>query len=291
MNAFNHFLLTRFNVPLNPGEIGSGKTLGTSIEWLNRRFEIFDKFCHPSVHQQSNQNFKWLVFFDSRTPAIFKEKIQEYAKWKNFIPAYIDNFSLSIVTKVIAEHITEETKYLITTTIDNDDAISQDYIQIIQDNFHEQEFELLNITYGYVWHEPSGKIYLRGTGGNPFISLIEKIEKFKTVWVEPHHKYHGLYHQTGQLKQIKTKPAWLQVVHGGNLYNGVNGIRQPRKKLGNDFLINVQDILKEENLLEIWLEQRINSITSTPIVKAVRTKIGARTKLQNTMQQLKHLLR
>jgi hypothetical protein len=93
MKDFNHFLLTRFNVRLNRDDIGYGSDLGVSPEWLNRRFELFDKFCYPSVRVQSNQNFKWILFCNSLTPDIFKDKLKEYSKWENFIPVYVDKFS------------------------------------------------------------------------------------------------------------------------------------------------------------------------------------------------------
>lgn len=287
MKNFNHFLLTRFNVRLNRDDIGYGSDLGVSPEWLNGRFELFDKFCYPSVRGQSNQNFKWILFCNSLTPDIFKDKLKEYSKWENFIPIYVDKFSLERIRENLLPYITKGTEYLITTTLDNDDAISKDYIQLIQDNFQEQKFELLNFTYGYAWNTRNGNIYLKGTGNNHFMTLIEEIEGFKTIWIEPHNNYYKLYGKTGVLRQIRVKPTWLEVVHGGNLYNTVNGIRQPRKNMGDDFSINVENIMREENSLLIWVDQRFNYLKSMKKVRAIRTKIALRTRLRNALHLFK----
>jgi len=288
MHKFNHFLLTRFNVRLNPGDTGYGLELGGSTQWLTRRFELFDQFCYPSIRGQSNQNFKWLVFFDTDTPDTFKEQIKTYCQWENFMPIYINKFSLEIIRENLASYLTDDPEYLITTTLDNDDALCKDYIQIIQDNFQNQKFELLNISSGYIWDTSNGNIYLRWTANNPFMSLIEAIEGFQTIWVEPHNNYYDLYHKTGQLRQISTQPAWLQVVHGGNLYNRVNGIRQPRKNMGDHFIINMENILRDENPFLIWIEQQLNQLNSTKMVRLIRTKLGLRTRLQNALRAFKY---
>lgn len=128
---FSHLLLTRFNVKCN------ATGLGLDQAWLNHRFELFDQFCYPSVYSQSNQHFKWLVFFDTETPEFFKEKVNKFSHWENFIPVYTDlifkddgNFPEEL-RKKITRYINPESEYLITTRIDNDDVICKQYIAMI----------------------------------------------------------------------------------------------------------------------------------------------------------------
>jgi hypothetical protein len=73
----------------------------------------------------------------------------------------------------------------------------------------------------------------------------------------------------GWLKSIETKPTWMQVIHGSNVRNRVEGIRKPRKKVVNDFSINVENILIEENLLFLGLELPIN-YTQSIALKSIR---------------------
>ena len=79
---FDHYLLTRFNVIHKGLSQYAREQRGTVVqtaEWLKRRFELFDKYCFPSVKQQSTRNFKLLVFFNAETPENYLKKIEEYA--------------------------------------------------------------------------------------------------------------------------------------------------------------------------------------------------------------------
>jgi hypothetical protein len=81
MNAgvFKHFLLTRFNVKTKWKTTKNGEETLTE-KWLSHRFDLFEKFCYPSVRNQKNQGFRWLVFFDINTPTPYKERISDLAR-------------------------------------------------------------------------------------------------------------------------------------------------------------------------------------------------------------------
>lgn len=264
MKSFNHFILTRFNVKVAYSKSGTG----LDPEWLKHRFKLFDQFCYPSVRAQLNQNFKWIVFFDSQTPQAFKDKVKEYSKWQNFIPVYVDGeFTNQINQSTLMNHLTSGVEYLITTRLDNDDAVCKDFVQIVQNNFHEQDSEFINLAYGYVWKD--GKLYSFKYLNNPFMSLIEKInklkaEEFKTILCKEHTQLSSI----GQIQQIKTQPAWLQVVHEKNVSNRIRGIRQPIKKLGDRFAISVEDVPRQEKPLLYWMDKGL-SILKFPLESIV----------------------
>ncbi len=155
---------------------------------------------------------------------------------------------------------------------------------MIQDTFSEQDFELINFHYGYVWHENTGRLYKNGRGCNPFLSLIESIADFKTIFLpEPHYKLYDLYKPAGLLRNIilDSKPVWFQVIHRQNLRNHIEGTRHPKKALGNDFVINDNRINQPENSVFLYLEQRIQYFNRRPLVKSLRTKVAIRTKLKS----------
>ena len=252
---FQHIILTKFNVRVNYKNL-SKSTVGLSPDWLEHRFQLFDRFCFPSVKEQSNQNFKWIVFFDAQTPEKFQHKVQEYTEWQNFIPVYVDRSIYppgGLAKPVVLQHLNQNKDYLITTRIDNDDAISHDFVSIIQDNFSQQEFEFINFTYGYVWHQ--GKIYLRKYENNPFISLVEKIyrqkiDEIKTVYCVNHAQVSS----EENVKQIDIAPSWLQVIHDKNVANRVRGIRQPINNLEKTFSLKTE-ITNQENSFFYWLDK------------------------------------
>ena len=254
MGQFNHFFLTKFNVrsfqDLRPG---------CQPDWLERRFKLFDQYCFPSVSSQSNQNFQWLVFFDVDTPELFKQKISEYSnKWKNFIPIYLDcplpygEFP-DEVRSIVRNYIPAECEYLITTWLDNDDAIHKDYVQMIQDNFDRQDGETLNFFFGYQLAE--GKLYFDFELANHFISLIEKYnpESFNTCLCRPHKE---LYEVCKSATKVFCKPAWIEVVHGSNYMNVYRrGFRVPTGKILDDFSIKTEEPSDGEKAIPFLLEQ------------------------------------
>jgi hypothetical protein len=261
MASFNHFLLTKFNTR----SFQNGRK-GCDPVWLEERFSLFDWYCYPSVYKQSNQNFKWLVFFDTDTPEPFKRKIAEYAKWSNFTPVYVDcvfpygQFP-DDVRALVQKLVTDDCKYLITTWLDNDDAIASNYVQMIQDNFQEQDSETINFLLGYQLY--NGKLYLDYEFSNHFISLVERYypASFNTCLSRPHKE---LYEVCNSAKKVLCKPAWVEVVHGKNVANIYRkGIRASAQGIPEKFSISSELLARDENFLSILLE-RTKALFLTP---------------------------
>jgi len=220
-NVFAHFILTRFNI-----DQGASSVLRNDPTWLRHRFSLFSQYCFPSVVAQSCQNFKWIILFDIDTPLFFKNKVARYFRWQNLIPLFIRGREIMTeVRKIILKNIEGNTKYLITTRLDNDDAIFRNYIFDIQKNFKCQEFHFLNFVNGYLLTKHG--LYRNQDMSNPYISLIEKLDGFKTVWCGEHNKLSVM----GPVKQIVCEPAWLTIIHGRNISNKVEGVLQPPAKL------------------------------------------------------------
>ena len=266
MSSFEHFLITRFNVR-------TFSKSGLDLDWLNHRFDLFDQFCYPSILNQSNQNFKWLVFFDSQTPEFFKDKVRGYSQCENFIPIYVDGeHDWRMYPEGVLSHRKEETEYLITTKIDNDDSLHKDFIKTIQENFNKQKFEFISFPYGYVFH--IDKIYLLKYLENPFVTLVEKIngdkrDGFTTAICVRHTDLT----KVGSVKQVKTQPYWLQVIHERNVSNRIRGFRQPIKKLGNNFSINPEHLPTQEEPLSIWIDRFLSlpRVALEPVIMKLPT--------------------
>jgi Putative rhamnosyl transferase len=243
MNNFTHIVLTQFNLK-GYDRVHSG----LDLEWLTSRFQLFDRFCYPSMRQQSNQNFKWIVYFDSQTPQIFKDKISKYATWENFIPIYLpDPLTAEFNKQTILANIPENCPYLISTLLDNDDGLCQSFIQQVQANFDAQELEFISFVNGHVLHT-DGRLYAFKYLNNPFISLIEKIqvrnsEAFITVLCAPHTHLSRM----GSMRSVKTDFSWLQVVHSRNLLNKVRGVRTPKRHINQHFAIDLENMLRNES--------------------------------------------
>jgi len=215
---FKHFILTKFNLRIHHTK--DDANLGG--EWLDHRFEIFNRFCYPSVMNQTCTDFEWLVLFDERTETKYKTSIAQYS---GFIPVFVKG--IQRIRDIVKDHVKEPIDHLITSRLDNDDALSQSYIECIQQQFTEQKFEFINLDNGCQYH--SGQPHAYTHNRNPFISLIEKYDGFKTVWCCTH----GEIHQMGSVKQVITpKPQWMVVIHEKNALNRI----ATRDKINIDLL-------------------------------------------------------
>ena len=110
---------------------------------VERPFKLFETYCLPSVKNQSNQNFAWLVFFDIDTPKHYLNKINIIAEnYDNFKPVFIDGFKelgneLQLQIELIQVNIDE---FFIITRLDNDDIIHKNFIKTFKTySFHNQK--------------------------------------------------------------------------------------------------------------------------------------------------------
>src|SRR6188508_2207312 len=86
-----HVLLTRFNMP-TPGREAK---LRSDPGWLARRFDLFERYCLPTIAAQDAQDFGWIVYFDEATPAPFRDRIERLRGIREFHPYYTHLFGPS----------------------------------------------------------------------------------------------------------------------------------------------------------------------------------------------------
>lgn len=216
--AFDHFFSTWFNVRFTDHD------RGLDLDWLAHRFRLFEDFCYPSMRAQTEQDFRWLVFFDPRTPEPFRERIERFAEWPCFRPVFVDYWTYDVMREEMRALRTPGATHLITTRLDNDDALARDYVERLHALFRGQAFEFVNFEEGLVWHD--GRVYAQRHRSSSFANLIERVdpldpEQPRTVLSIDHMSIAG----SGAVKQVRGAPAWMLVVHDRNLMNRVSGIR------------------------------------------------------------------
>ncbi|WP_082333780.1 glycosyltransferase [Mangrovimonas sp. TPBH4] len=247
---FKHYLITRFNLK-NPrwNTTKNNETL-LNDEWMEHRMWLFENFCLPSILAQSNQNFKWLIFFDSSTPDKFKTQIRELLKQHEIIlPFFIDgmaSFHPSIMDFITKDASTKD--YIITSRIDNDDCISKHYIDTVQKQFNQQPFLAIDIVKGYSLQiSPKVMLGKKEHVFNPFISLIEKKDNFKTVWQSDH----NMWKSEDRIIKITKERLWMSIIHEKNkvnLFDGYDDVDWFAIK--NDFVVSKEiDTFINQNLV------------------------------------------
>ena len=233
---FQHYIITRFNLRRDDWTETKNNEKVLTDSWLEERFELFDDFCFNSVKMQTNKNFKWLVFFDITTPAVYRDKIEKYKlSFNNFCPIYIDgmkNYLPSIIENISKM---DSKKYIITSRLDNDDSLHKDYVETVQSYFDEQDVLAVDFVDGYTM-SINGSVLLgyKKFMFNPYISLIERKENFKTVWFLGH--THWKYEKN--VINIKNKRLWLTNIHSKNKENKFYGFGKVDAKILDDFNIS-----------------------------------------------------
>ena len=225
---FQHIVLTRFNVRQNPTDPNSAP----SDQWLENRFKLFETYTLSSMKTQTNKRFKWFIYFDLNTPDFFKNKVNTYvSEFPNIIPFYVDEI-LPYLREHILQHTDPNATHLISTRLDNDDALHYTFIEQIQASFSGQHKHFINFTHGYSLINT--QLFTNPKPSNPFISFIEQLTDFTSVWCGVEHTE---YHRVGFINEIDTYPMWLQVIHGENLANKVHpkGLRMPLHNLEGQF--------------------------------------------------------
>lgn len=278
---FQHYIVTRFN--LRSKDSSGVLKVGVSEEWMEERFKLFLNFCFPSVVNQSNKNFKWFVLFDVGTSGKNKKLIEELASgYDMFVPVYID-CDENIASSVRAEIKSRLTcDYIITSRLDNDDCIHQDYVANVQKEFNDQKYLALNFING-VTLELSEKPRLgcRVHANNPFISLIEYAKNnIDTVCC----KRHGAWGKIRSLRQVNNPiPLWLSVNHERNLMNRYIGFGDVEASLLKDF--NINKTILDEIIIHLLPNDKFISLKNMTtarfhyFLKVTRHKIRSKLKM------------
>jgi hypothetical protein len=109
-----------------------------------------------------------------------------------------------------------KTPWVITTTLDSDDAFSDRYIEGVQQYFRPQR-EYLNVTGGwkYIPNGSTDRLFGASSKANPYISLVEPTAEAKGVFCI----VHSGARNEAPVRQISSKKgvSWLQLIHGDNL--------------------------------------------------------------------------
>ena len=223
------FVLTRFNLNILTFR-KYGDWHGCDPAYLDRRFELFERYCLPAMKRQEVP-FRWLVFFSSQTPVVYRERLQALsADCPVLEPVFVDDctpldgFSKSeVVMRPVLERVSGDADYFITTRIDNDDSFNVSALAWIRTAAEERlaqerldRFFVL-LRNGNVYHEGRAFTQAYRWDLNHFPSLVcARGIRAHVLDVE-----HTKVKAAGVPFVVCTRPhAWLEVVNGSNLANG-----------------------------------------------------------------------
>ncbi len=218
-----HFVVTRFNVNIDTVKTKDVARINPAIDvdYLDRRFVLFETYTVPSMRQQTNQNFIWVVLFHADTPQQYKDRLSQLkGAYPQFHPLYVPHEKDHMAA--LNEYLLAfDAKRYIISRVDNDDAFHLGFIQQTQEVVaSEQENEYVIIfPYGVQYHESRRIATKYMFPLNHFSTLVTPNAgdgQLKSIITYNHMEVGEFF----TLKQIMLdKPMWLEVIHDYNISN------------------------------------------------------------------------
>lgn len=262
---FQHFVITRFNLRKKDWQTSKSNTQVLTDTWMENRLALFENYCFSSLAAQTEQNFTWLVFFDNTTPDKFRSVIARLElTFSQFTPIYIDGMDAFLTQSQAQINQRLWEPYVITSRLDNDDSLHQDYIKEVQSHFAEQAFMGIDFVDGYTLQvEPQVCFAKRSHVHNPFLSLIEQKGHIKTVW---YLERHGQWSEVKELKTVRNKRMWMSVIHMENKVNTFLGFDNVPWSAINAFHLNseVEQALANKRVpFNVWQSKSLKNKLKT----------------------------
>lgn len=236
-----HVLLTKFNVEL-PYARKAGQGLDPS--WLVPRIRIFRDWALPSVRAQTMPPFAWLIFVDTRTDPDLLMLIAQLCEGVASVVPVSGPMTDDQVRLAVHRVVPDQPARLLTTRLDNDDALSSRYIERMAAATHGWT-GFVNPINGYACTS-DGYVLRRWDPSSPFLSLAEEREPGRpprTVLSSAHDRADTV----GRVKQLGGPPMWIQFIHGDNIANRARGFPQRRQQASKYFSIELPEQVKPAN--------------------------------------------
>lgn len=277
----DHVLVTRFNLP-TPGP----ESLVRAREgWLRDRVELFERYTVPSVAYQSVQSFRWIVYLDPQSPQWLLSRLQPHIDAGRFVPLFRETVLWPDVARDARTVTGACGELLLTTNLDNDDAIADDFVARLQKMAREHRHAALYLGEGLIAAGP--ELYLRRDPANAFCSVVESWDDPLTAWRDCHTDLSTHF----PAMVDAGAPAWLQVVHGGNVSNRVRGRRvspAAHQGLFGDLLDDLPVPSRTTITADRWLRSPVRGAKEA--VRAAGKRIILRLVGRDGLERLKHRL-
>lgn len=244
MSQIHHYILTRFNLVLWKHD-KAGKEIG-GTGWLERRMELFERFCLPSVAAQTVGEFVWILLLDENTPERFLRRLNGYREVCGQIKLIrvkgsYGRYFAKVFQGVVREHLLKsgasEDDICITTYLDNDDCIECGFVEDVQKRCRTFPFNgdrnggggmFLSYDYGLQLYCDMGNVTTRiWYPNNHFLSYAERVGNLNNHGVRTCYGFgsHFLLEKRGLavVSHVKDsgRPMWIEVIHKENVDNDV----------------------------------------------------------------------
>lgn len=221
MATFKHFMLTRYALlidrwPILGQEGAANPQARLTQDWFDRRLFLFARHTLSAITSQTVNDFTWLILYSSA----YSKEVQaarQFTRRKGIGEwVVIDLNPGQLLTEAlrlaISDRLTNET-HVITSRVDNDDSVSQYFVELVQNQFAAQDFTFVNFTLGLRVEGERRSQWRREH--NMFMSLIEaRSNGIKTVLFCDHDA--ALVY--GPIIELGIPGMWSHVIHKDNAW-------------------------------------------------------------------------
>lgn len=138
-SLIDHFIVTRFCIRDLELFAGGGKFVGGAgdplkNEYLEKRFMMLKGVAGPSLLSQTNQNFSWIFLVDRNLSDAFRQRLLnlDSGNISIHIADYIEESNMQYL-HWLQPLLRPDCKYVVTTNLDDDDALSMNFVETIHD--------------------------------------------------------------------------------------------------------------------------------------------------------------
>lgn len=231
--ALTHLVLTRFNMRMFRDQRGIASAPALQ-EWFDQRLPVFTKMCLPSVLQQSSRPHRWYIGVDGLHPEMVRPLAELCAPhpWITLVAQQAEETFLDPFRRAMAADGVGDAGHVLTTRLDNDDALALDYVQqantyaaaVVSSQDPPDDFWLA-FPVGAQLADGGYRMYIHTR--NHFLTRVvvagAHVSRDATALAESHSQLFRL----GQpvYSPLTSTPMWLQNVHDHNVSNAA--LRDP----------------------------------------------------------------
>lgn len=210
-----HYILTPFNIGIYKHFRRISRHTGTFTpdSWMEWRINIFRNFTLPSVVNQTCQDFKWVIVLDSRTPKKYLDDITSI-DYDNLVFKLVDSENPYGDTKIWNSTVPDGDFLSLSTRLENDDAIHQDFVKNTQ-KLCDQPFDkmiFIKPGFGYMFNMPRWELRYINYPDPTINSLAEMPGKHVSMNNFNHSRLPNHIKQ----RHLPQKPFWIINVHKGS---------------------------------------------------------------------------
>ncbi|MCC2029639.1 hypothetical protein KEC56_08925 [Microbacterium sp. YMB-B2] len=215
MTSVDHLILTRFNLPTP----GPESLVRAQDGWLQNRVVLFERHTVATMRAQTCRDFTWVIYFDPESPRWLIDRLAPFVAEGLFVPIYREQVGWEDVVGDARSIFANRSDLLLTTNLDNDDAVAADFVDRLQDAARRHPDHAIYLRKGLILQGDA--LYVRDDPDNAFCSISETWDAPITAWRD----WHILLREHLPVASLDGPPAWLQVIHGQNVSNRVRGNR------------------------------------------------------------------